>query len=218
VQEVTRAPTPPSARRRSGVTLVELLVFMALFGVLLAVMASMVTSAGGARRVNDQVNQRATTAETIAQLLSYEIGLAGYRGTGSGSLGTNTFAAPTLQIQRNGTTVPDAITVRYYEDRFLATPGAPVLIEAAYSIGANADGVPSLLRAENGGTAAAVVTGVASIKVALFVRRTGEVDVVAGAGVVPTDLVGLSLDLELVDGTAGRFLINLPNAQTAAFF
>jgi type II secretory pathway pseudopilin PulG len=206
------------APARRGVTLVELLVFMALFGVLLAVMAALVTSAGNGRRVNDQVNQRTTTAETIAQLLSYEIGLAGYRGTGSGVLGTNTFADPTLEIQRNGAGTPDAIIVRYYEDRFLATPGAPVLVTAAYTIGTNADGVASLFRSENGGTAAAVVTGVASIKVALFVRRSGAVDVVAGAGVVPSDLAGLSLDLELVDGTEGRFLINLPNAQTAAFF
>ena len=205
-------------RPRGGVTLVELLVFMALFGVLLAVMAALVTAAGNGRRVNDQVNQRTTTAETIAQLLSYEIGLAGYRGTGAAMLGSNTFGDPTLEIQRNAATVPDAITVRYYEDRYLATPGSPVLITAAYTIGTNGDGVPSLLRAENGGAAAAVVTGVASVKVALFVRRSGEVDVVADAGVVPSDLAGLSLDLELVDGTEGRFLINLPNAQTAAFF
>ena len=203
---------------RAGITLVELLVFLALFGLLLAVMASMVAAAGTGRRVAHQVNERTTTAETIAQLLSYEIGLAGYRGTGAGGIATNTFAAPTLEIQRNATGVPDAITVRYYEDRFLATPGAPVAITAAYTVAANADGVPSLFRAENGGAAAAVVTGVSSIKVALFVRRSGEVDVVADAGVVPSDLAGLSLDLELVDGTAGRFLINLPNAQTAAFF
>ena len=210
--------TPVARTTRAGVTLVELLVFMALFGVLLAVMASLVTAAGNGRRVNDQVNQRTTTAETIAQLLSYEIGLAGYRGTGSAMLSTNTFGDPTLEIQRNAADAPDAITVRYYEDRYLATPGSPVLITADYTIGANADGVPSLLRAENGGTAAAVVTGVSSIKVALFVRRSGEVDVVSEAGVVPSDLAGLSLDLELVDGTEGRFLINLPNAQTAAFF
>lgn len=204
--------------RREGVTLVELLVFMALFGVLLGVMASLVASAGSARRVTDQVNQRATTAETIAQLLSYEIGLAGYRGTGAAALGTNTFADPTLEIQRNAVDVPDAITVRYYEDRFLADPSSPLYVEATYSIGPNPDGVPSLLRAENGGAAAAVVTGVQSIKVALFVRRSGEVQAVAGSGVIPSDLAGLSLDLALVDGTEGRFLINLPNAQTAAFF
>ena len=42
---------------------------MALLGVILAVMASLVASAGNGRRVNDQVNQRATTIETVANAI-----------------------------------------------------------------------------------------------------------------------------------------------------
>jgi len=59
-------------RARGGVTLVELLVFMALLGVLLTVMTALVSSAGAGRRANDRINQRATTVETIAQLIGYD--------------------------------------------------------------------------------------------------------------------------------------------------
>jgi type II secretory pathway pseudopilin PulG len=203
---------------RRGVTLLELLVFMALFGLLLGVMSALIGAAGNGRRVTSDVNARATTAETIAQLLNYEIGLAGYRGTGATSVQTNTFAAPTLEIGRGTGTDPDTITVRYFEDRFYDAVTSIALVETTFSIGANEDGDLSLLRAENGGVASAVVSGVASIKVALFVRRTGEVEAVAAAGLVLADLAGLSLDLTLTDGTEGRFLINLPNAQSATFF
>lgn len=203
---------------RAGVTLVELLVFMALLGVILAVMASLVSAAGNGRRVNDQVNQRTTTVETVAQLIGYEVGLAGYRGTGATAFQTNTFADRTLEIQRGTGDDPDSVTVRYYEDRFYDGATTPALVEATYAIGDNADGVPSLLRAENGGPAVPVVTGVASIKLALLVRRTGEAEPAASATVVPTDLTGLSFDIELPDGTAGRFLVNLTNPQSAAFF
>ena len=218
MQEEQVTPARHAARSRAGISLVELLVFMALLGVILAVMASLVASGGNGRRVNDQVNQRATTIETVAQLIGYEVGLAGYRGTGATAFQTNTFADRTLAIQRGSGTDPDSVTVRYYEDRFYDGATTPALVEATYSIGDNANGVPSLLRAENGGPAVPVVTGVASIKLALLVRRTGEAENAASATVVPTDLAGLSFDIELPDGSAGRFLVNLTNPQSAAFF
>lgn len=192
--------------------------FMALFGLLLGVMAALIGAAGNGRRVTSDVNARVTTAETIAQLLNYEIGLAGYRGTGATSVQSNVFADPTLEIGRGAGTDPDTITVRYFEDRFYDAATSIALVETTFSIGANEDGVLSLLRAEDGGAASAVVSGVASIKVALFVRRSGDVEPVGTAGIVPADLAGLSLDLLLTDGTEGRFLVNLPNAQSATFF
>jgi type II secretory pathway pseudopilin PulG len=107
-----------ASARQGGFTFVELLVAGTIMILLLSALGSLFVNTSRAYRVNDEVSERQQSADAAAQLLSYEIGLAGYRGSDQAAI-TRTFAGSTFSITKGASaTASDTIVVRYYEDRF----------------------------------------------------------------------------------------------------
>lgn len=105
------------ARSQSGLGLVEMLVSAAMMGVFLAALSSTFIATRRAYDAQETVSQRQQNVSASVAVLSYELGLAGYRGTSVGSSSTASFSEPTFEID-NG-----SLTVRYFEDRWLAVNG-----------------------------------------------------------------------------------------------
>ena len=124
-------------RGSAGTTLIELLVAGAIFVVLLGALGAMLTTSLTAYRVTSQQSEVLQDVESVEQLLRFELGRAGFRGTGETeylrsfyecsadwpSLGSGAGCA-TLIIERlsdASSGVQDAVTVRFFEDgRFVA--------------------------------------------------------------------------------------------------
>ena len=126
-------------RGSAGTTLIELLVAGAIFVVLLGALGAMLTTSLTAYRVTSQQSEVLQDVESVEQLLRFELGRAGFRGTGETeylrsfdtcsadwpSLGSGAGCA-TLIIERLSDAlsvegVQDAVTVRFFEDgRFVA--------------------------------------------------------------------------------------------------
>ena len=141
---MTYSPAGPSSTRSAGArllrgsagtTLIELLVAGAIFVVLLGALGAMLTTSLTAYRVTSQQSEVLQDVESVEQLLRFELGRAGFRGTGETeylrsfdtcsadwpSLGSGAGCA-TLIIERLSVEgVQDAVTVRFFEDgRFVA--------------------------------------------------------------------------------------------------
>jgi type II secretory pathway component PulJ len=152
--------------RISGFTLVELLVSFTIVVLLLGLITQIFRSS---RTTYDK--QLETTEKQQAQLisvsqLSYEIELAGYRGTDDDALDRD-FTAPTLEISKGTGTASDSITVRYYEDRW-TEDGLPQLKEVTFSV---SDDI--LFRTDLGDPTnpLELIDGVKSLKVDHYLKR-----------------------------------------------
>jgi prepilin-type N-terminal cleavage/methylation domain-containing protein len=204
-----------SQRRQHGITLVELLIAAAILSVLLGVLAAAFgLGARGYRATSDAalVQQRSEIAST---LLSYEVGLAGYRGVGA-TYASNTFTTPThrLVITRGSGGASDSIRTRYYEDRFLQTTGATTVVrDVTYSIGAHG-GVSSLLRTANGTTHPAII-GVTDLRVPSVVRADGTRLTLGTTLPTTNPAVALELVVTMLDGSVTRFTVGFQNIDLA---
>jgi prepilin-type N-terminal cleavage/methylation domain-containing protein len=110
--------------QQHGFTLVELLVASTIMVLILSSLGSLFVSTNRAYRKNDEVSEQQQSIDTAVQLLSYDIGLAGYKGSTSASSSRKfkTLAlvdTSTLTIIKGASaTDSDRIVVRYFEDRF----------------------------------------------------------------------------------------------------
>jgi prepilin-type N-terminal cleavage/methylation domain-containing protein len=149
---------PQTLSDRRGFTLVELLIAVAILGILFSVLITVFTSATRGYRAVDATADLQQRAEVATRLLSYEVGLAGYRGV-TGNLATRTFSGPQVDVN----VARNEVTTAYYEDRY--SGANPVLRTVTYSIGTG-DGRSALLRAEGvGGTPYAALYGVTEMTV-----------------------------------------------------
>lgn len=200
-------------RRSNGFTLLEMLVAMGVLLVVLGVVLVFLVQSNRSYVAQERVSDRQAAADSAIQLMVYEVGLAGYKGVGENDP-TKSFASGsnTLVINRGGgTNVPDEITVRYFEDRFV---GAPQEVVVSYSVDTAAG---RLIRREGTADPQEMIDGVSNLKVVQFLRRDGvRVDVTSGTTNVPGNLAAINVEITLVDGNTWRFPIATANPQVAA--
>lgn len=134
--------------RQSGFTIVELLVASVIMVIILGALGGLFLSTSKAYRANDKVSALQQNADAAGQLLSYEVELAGYRGSDNSTNGfsSRTFSTPilfgaasipatTLRITANAAlATPDNIAVSYYEDRFTSTSANPTRTSVQFSV------------------------------------------------------------------------------------
>jgi prepilin-type N-terminal cleavage/methylation domain-containing protein len=195
--------------RHRGMTLIELLVAAVIVVILLGVLLAVFVSSARGYRAADTAALVQQRAEIATTLLTYEIGLAGYRGI-LDDLTPNTFTAHRLVISGSGS----ELRTRYYEDRFLQGTGTTMLRDVTYRVGTPAGGVPSLLRVE-GGVAQTALIGVTSLMVEALVRADGSRTNLPGTPPTTNPAVGLQVAVTLDDGYVARFIIAVSNVDLA---
>lgn len=212
-----------------GFTLVELLVASVIMVMILSALGSLFVSTSRAYRVNDEVSALQQNADAAGQLLSYEIGLAGYRGSdNSGNnfnartfstpilFGTTSVPATTLKIENTPSTSPDKITVSYYEDRFTSTSTSPKKASTQFSVDT---GNRNLDRHVSGETnAQPAIENVYNLKVLRYIRKDGKEcnTVTPATPTTPSDLAGLRLELTFNKGLRKQVIVSLANPQTSS--
>ncbi len=215
-------------KKTLGFSLVELLIAGAILGIILTVLTNLFVSSSRASERVDELSDRQQEAHATRQVLQYEIGLAGYRGTkNSGTLmnllanrtfvlsststcNTSTPNCTIAMTRRSSSTQPDTLTVRYYEDRNYNGSDTPVLRTVAFSIGSDA-GVSSLFRQQDGGTAVAIIPNVTNLKIADYVLYDDTNAVTAS-----NNLAGLELDITYANQQTDTILVVFQNAQTVS--
>ncbi len=202
--------------RSAGFTLVELLVAGTIMLLILGALGNLFVSSSRAYRVNNEASDRQQTAEAATQMLTYEIGLAGYRGSDQGAssrefkttavLGVVSVPESTLIITKGATaTSPDTVTVRYYEDRFISSTAKRT---AAFTAAKDSDNAYNLYRAQDGDNKPAIL-GVKNLKVVKYIKRDGT----EATSATKDTLAALKLELTFIDGLKQQLVISIPNLQ-----
>ena len=220
---------------RSGVTVIELLIVTAIFVVVLAALGAMLTSSLTAYRVTSERSEAIQDAESVEQLLRYEIGRAGFRGVTDDEFGRSLARCPAVW-PRLGTGVEcasviverfvdadglpqDAVTVRFFEDGEFSGQSDEMMV--SYSVDAGASALQrTLLDPEKPteviGEVQLLVGNVQRLEVTHFIDRDRTFfrlqDVISGNG-GPQTLAGAYLTVTFVGGTSGNYLIGFHNPQ-----
>lgn len=155
-----RASVPASM----GLTLVEVLVTLAVSAVVLGLVGSLLGSARAASTAQMMATQPDRALDLAAELLTEEVGLAGFRPWRLAPVETG----PAVVITRAGS--GDAVQVTFVDDR-LAGPA----VERALTFDAreDGDGVPQLYRRSGGASRQPLVAGVTKIVVEALVTAAG---------------------------------------------
>lgn len=191
--------------QQSGFTIVELLVAGTIMVLILSALGSLFTSTNKAYRTNDELSEQQQSMDAAGQLLEYEIGLAGYRGSDN-TFSSNTFTGNTLEVVKGGAPeTSDKITVQYYEDRF-GKALTKVTFEADKT-----DGIYNLYRTS--GNKQPAVQNVKNLKVLKYIRKDGT----EGSTATADTLAALKIELTFIyDGEEikKQVVIGLRNPQT----
>lgn len=145
-------------RARSGFSVLELLLAAAMLGTLLALLAGLLQSTRRAHDTNEQLSFQQQSVEAASELLRYELGLAGYRGTDA-AYAKRSFGG---QAAFDVSPKRDQLTVRFFEDKFQAKPK---LVEVSFKI--KSDG-SALVRKVGNGSFQEVARGVSKLEVTEF--------------------------------------------------
>lgn len=219
--------------RQCGFTLVELLVASTIMVLILSALGGLFVNTNRAYRKNEEVSDRQQSADAAAQLLSYEIGLAGYRGSTDAAL-LRTFSGSTLSITKGvSATASDTIVVRYYEDRF--TNIGEQLIATFDAIPVN--GSYNLYRKEQNQSAidgsvskTPAIQNINNLKVIGYVINDGREypkdkdknppfthlhikPYTLASAITPYTLVAIKVELTFTDGLKKRVVIGIDNPQ-----
>jgi Tfp pilus assembly protein PilW len=150
--------------RTRGVTIVELLVAATVMILIMTLVIAIFGSTTRAYTVTATATESQAVIEATKQLLSYDLSLAGYRGTAFEHYTANAFTGSTVAIEKAATTSEsDRIALRYFEDRY----GAGGAVETVVAYTHSGD---SLLRSVNGGVAQVVTGGVGSLSASFILR------------------------------------------------
>jgi prepilin-type N-terminal cleavage/methylation domain-containing protein len=201
-------------RHSQGFTLIELMISTAIMAFVLVTLVVLFNLSTKALETNEAASERQQNAEAAAELLRYEVGLAGYRGTSSTALTSNTFTGSTVSVGVNtSASASDTITVQYYEDRFYDGSSTTTLLSVTFSTGTDANGNPVLLRQQGSSGALAAAADVALLKVVKYVDRDGSIIDVTTSSTIPEALAAISVELTFADGESGRFLVGFENTN-----
>ena len=209
VQRVTRD------RMQAGFTVLELLIASVIMIILLTALTGVFVSSSRAYRVTEEISNRQQEIEAAVKVLSYDLQLAGYRGTTPTEVG-RLFGAPTLVVEKNDSTTSDRLIVRYFEDssRLFGgqdSCGSPCVV--TYEVGPGDDGVLYLFRQEGSNEEKGIVQAVELFKIKHYVRRGGEL-VEANQGTpIPNDLAALNIEITFAEGGLWRFPVGVSNPQ-----
>lgn len=198
-------------RRSHGLTILELLIATAVLTVVLLTLSQLFLSTRVSYEVSEDVSAQRQNVETAAQILKYDLSLAGYRSIDGGALGrsfTCTFA-----FTPGPSGAPDEISAWYYEDRYVA---APELKAVRFYLDGDA-----LMREENG-TAAEVVSGLEDLQFIAWHNRSiqtfggGYLEYAPPSTASQDDFAGYQLMLTFAGGEQEVVSVALPNPQIIA--
>lgn len=197
-------------KRTQGFTLVELLVAMSIMLILLTAMASMMRTTTQAYQTENETTNARQNQESAQEVLTYEISLAGYRGTlrtdydASASVATDPFT-----ITPNTTGGSDQISIKYFENHVYGTE-AKAVKTVILSINTQTN---MLLRSQNGATAQPVAANVKRLKVARYlIAGTTTTDCASACTAKPpTGTTGVVLSVTFTDNSVKRIPISFTN-------
>lgn len=226
-------------RKLGGFTLVELLVALAVFLLALGSLFALFVSGTRTNRVLTQQSIALQEGEGIVQLIRYEVGLAGFRGTSGereafSETSPNPSLSPALPLECLSVDVSlcvqldpsgsDTVTIRFFE---VDGPVGGADVGEQWLTYRVADGAlfrVDHLRVEvdqNGGTIQTylapqeLIGGVRELRVVEFVS----VDRVAtpleaGVNPAPNEIVGIRFRVEFEDRSVWTFLVGVSNSVT----
>lgn len=200
-----------------GFTLIELLVASAIMAIILGALGNLFVSTRDAYRANEEATALQQTADAVGQLLTYEIGLAGYRGSDNNAstrtfttpvvFGLLSFPATTLQIETGlSASTPDEVYVSYYEDRYVSNTAK---LGTEFSVDTTNHNLDRYLSTDT--AKRAIIRGVHNLKVLRYVRRDGKECNTATAA----NLAALRLEFTLTDGLKKQTVVPLQNPQVS---
>lgn len=185
-----RVSFPAPATATVGLTLLEVLVTLAVSAVVLGLVGSLLGSARAASTAQMMAVQPDRALDLAAELLTEEVGLAGFRPWRLAPAESG----PAVVITRAG--AGDAVQISFVDDR-LAGPALERTL--TFDVREDGDGVPQLYRRSGGASRQPLVAGVTAFVVESVVTTAGTLaEPVAGS--VYTNVRGLVLRLEGEDG------------------
>ena len=202
-----RVASRPAPRGRGGLTLLEVMVALALAGLVLALLLGYVRAARGASTAAETRSEAELTLRLAVELLREELRLAGAAPWPPpvAVVGTDAPAAFLQQPLRLAPTARGAsVRVRYLDHRLA---GAPVARDHTYEAGVDGSGAPQLYRRADGGARQPLLAGVTRFAVVGGVSAGGawlSAEQLPGRRVRALELV-VEVGLD-----ARRFLVELP--------
>lgn len=199
-------------QRQVGLTLVEVLISMVIFGVLLLVLLQTFVTSNRAYSTTEAITERQQEAATISEILTYEIGLAGYKGTEKDDHLSKAFSS-TLEIELGSSS--DTIIVHYYEDRTFGAHSLGGLHGVKFYVDSLDGGLYRQdIVCNTGGPCAPVLIGadMASMRVSSIIQRNADVEPTVPM-LLPGDLAGINIELSFQEGMIWRFTVGFNNPQ-----
>lgn len=210
------------ARRTEGFTVLELLLATAIVTIVLGAIAGLLATSARSTGAHEAASRRQQEIEAAVKVLSYDLALAGYRGTTPDEFVANVFSDPTVEIIKSGATAAnnDRLIVRYFEDEArlfggAETCGRPCVV--TYDVDSDDTGTLLLYRQEGSSEERGIVQEVESFVIRTMFRRSGSSlsldEIASGPVALPEDLAGLNVEIVFTDGTIWRFPVGLTNPQ-----
>lgn len=196
---------------------------------ILSALGGLFVNTNRAYRKNEEVSDRQQSADAAAQLLSYEVGLAGYRGSTEAAL-LRTFSGSTLSVTKGASaTDSDTIVVRYYEDRFSNIGEQLIITFDAIPVGGSSNLYRKEQKQSTIGSAVSktpAIHNVKNLKVIGYILNGGKEypkdptvvhswiqPYTLSSSITPSTLVAIKLELTFTDGLKKRVVIGIDNPQ-----
>lgn len=187
-----------SPQRHGGFTLVEVLLAIAIGGVLVVGVTRALSGDRRSARVTTERSDAQLSLDLAADLLGRELRRAGYVPYAPGAASVvHPWPVALRIVLRPGRAAGDTIEIRSIEDRLVT---GPVARDLSFEAGIDGRGEPQLYRESGTGSRQPLVSGVAGLTVAGWVDVSG---FHARALLVPGSLRPTLLTLRLVAGGSG---------------
>jgi type II secretory pathway pseudopilin PulG len=188
-------------KKSAGFSLLEILISSSIILVLMISTMQFFSSSLASHSNVESNAKRFQKAEVATSILSYELGLAGYKGV---TLDWESRSIPNPLTISTNSAGSDVLEISYFEDRFEA---APVQYLAKYLVTKK-----GLERQLNMGTSILVLAGVKKLKVNHLLKNNGTKAALSIS--TTSDTVGLELAIEFTDGTKTDFIAIIVNDVT----
>lgn len=189
-----------------GFTLLEVLIATALIGVVLTAALGFLGSSSKAYGTLESAATQTQIMELAAEVLRYELELAGYAGAGVSAA----LSGAGIELHPSGRPdQPDAITIRYVEDRWLSQPTERAI---RFEVGTDGNGTPNLYRREHGSARQPAVQEITNLKLRALFTPDGATRLPRQPW--PERITGLQLDLEFSWGVTRSVTVAFGTPQS----